>query len=425
MNTKKLIFALIMVVLLAMPLVSAQSNTTDYLTVTNVRINGDDAEDGDILRVKLGEELDIRVTVRAGDNDVENAEIEAFIAGYRYSKYERDLVNDFEGPFDLPANNKDSFDLDLEVPFDMEQKDAKLRIIISDENSPGLIIFNYQLNIEGADESNAIRIRNFLISPSERIEAGRALAFKVKVENIGEDTLDDVTVRVAIPALDIQAFETIDEIDSEETQSFESLLLRIPSDATPGDYEVVATVEFDRFESVEETKIITVKEAVRETAGEGKTTVTMPESVEVVKGSTGAVYPILIQNQDSASRTYVISVSGVSSWATSSFEPSSVVIINGGSSKTIYLKLSANDEAEDGDRVFQVSIASGDDTSETSVVANVKGGEADSTTTDLRTVLEWVLIILIIVLIILGLVLVFSRMRKGDKEDDDESQTYY
>jgi uncharacterized membrane protein len=313
---------------------------------------------------------------------------------------------------------------------DMEQKDAKLRIIVMDENSPEVIIYNYQLNIEGADESNAIQIRDFLISPSESIEAGRALSFKVKVKNIGESDLDDVTVKISIPELDITAYETIDEIESDETQSFEALLLRIPSDAKVADYDVIATVEFDKYEEVQETKTIKVlaAESTSTPTGSesGKTVVTMPESVELTKGTSGAVYPVLIQNMGDSSKTYVLSVSGTQEWASSSFEPSSVVIVNAGSSKTVYLKLVPNTDAQAGDKVFQVSITSGADTRETAVVATIKDGNTKAAqTTSLKTVLEWALIVLIIVLIILGLVLVFSKMRKKGKDDEEEAQTYY
>lgn len=436
MNKKNMIAVLLALLVIVVPFASAQelkaeevidvTNDNQYLEISSVRINGDYAEDGDILQVKRGETLDIRVTVKAGQNDVRNAEIQAFIAGYRYSKYERELVSDFEGPFNLPAGNKRSHELSLKIPFDMEQKDAKLRIVVSDENSPYLIVYNYQLNIEGADESNAVTIRDFLISPSSEIEAGRALSFKVRVKNIGMSNLDDVKVTVAIPELNIQTHETIDELEGEETQSFEALLLRIPSDAKAGTYDVVATVEFDKYERVRMTKTITVTGA-QTTPTTTKTTVTMPESVEVVKGTTGAVYPILLQNHDSVAKTYVISVSGVSNWATSSFEPSSVVIVNGGESKTVYLKLSAKDDAEAGDKVFRVTIQSGSDVSETSAVASIKDDSTQKTTTELnlRAVLEWSLIILIVVLIILGLVLVFTRMRKSGKDDDEETQTYY
>lgn len=436
-NKIGMMFVTMLLVLFSVAAVSAQTNSTNYLDISHVQINGDDAANGDILYVQRGDNFDIRVTVRAGDNDVENTQIEAYIAGYRYAKYERDLVTDYTKTFDLPADNKRSFNLNLEVPQDMEQKDAKLRIVVSDENSPNIIVYNYQLNIEGAAEGDAIQIRDFLISPSETIEAGRALSFKVKVKNIGESRLDDVTVKVSVPELDIQAYETIDEIDVDETQSFEALLLRIPSCVPAGTYNVVAEVGFDKYEQVTETKQITVKESgsgcgtdsTGTTDTSGRSLVMMPDSIELTKGTSGTIYPILIENQASVSKTYVVSASGVSDFASANFEPSSVVIIKGGESKTVYLKLVPKDDAEAGDKVFKVTLISGDESKETTVVATITAGADDTTnagsSVPVRTVLEWALIILIIVLIILGLILVFVKMRKNDRDDEDESQTYY
>src|SRR5690606_20898163 len=135
--------------------------------------------------------------------------------------------------------NKRSFDLTVKVPEDMNQKDAKLRIVVADENSPNLITYNYQLSIYGTAESNAIQIRDFLISPSTTVEAGKAMNFRVRVKNVGNYDLDDVTAEVAIPGLGIQTYETIDSLRVDQTMSFEALLLRLPYDAQPGTYDVV------------------------------------------------------------------------------------------------------------------------------------------------------------------------------------------
>lgn len=438
MNSNRIGLVLVTLLLLLVASVSVMAQTTDALTVYELEINRMDGLDSKIITIERGEDIDIDVTVLAGLNDVENVQIEAFIAGYRYAEYERDLVTDYTKTFDLTAENKRSFGLKLQVPVDMDKKDAKLRIIIADENSDNVIQFNYQLNIEGSSDDNAVDIRKFLISPSEEIEAGRALSFKVQVKNVGNSDLDDVTVRVAIPELGVQAYETIDELESNdgdgEVQSFEALLVRIPSNAKAGTYDVVATVEFDKYRSVEMTKEITViaaEDTSDNNEASGKTLVMMPDSIELSKGTSGAIYPILIENQGDASRTYVVSVSGTSDWATTSFEPSSVVIVKGGDSKSVYLKLNPHDDAKPGDRVFQVSILSGEESKETSVVATLNGDvveedEDSSSSVPLRTVLEWALIILIIVLIILGLILVFVKMRKNDRDDnDDEAQTYY
>jgi uncharacterized membrane protein len=407
--------------------VSAQTNETEesYLSVETVRINGDRAEDGDDLYVERGDNLRLRVTLEAGSEDVDNAQVQAFVSGYRYAQYERNLVTDFTKTFDLPAGNKRSFDLDLEVPVDMRQKDAKIRIIISDENSPELIIYNYQLSIYGTSEENGIQIRDFLISPSTSIEPGRALSFRVRAKNVGNDILDDVTARVSIPELNLNAYETIDYLRVDQTQSFESLVIRMPNDVEPGEYEVVTTITFDRFEQVEQRRTITiVGEDVSQVPSEERTTVTVPPSVNLEKGASDVLYPVLIENQGDSAKTYVLSTKNTNGLR-ANFDPSSIMVVQAGSSETVYLRLSAPESVEAGDKVIELVIESGDDKKTLNTLVNVE--EAQAQTTDLRTILEWGLIVLIALLIILGLVLVFTKM-KGKKDEDseeDETQTYY
>jgi uncharacterized membrane protein len=406
----KFVSAILMVLMLAVvPAVTAQ----DFLTIDVVRINGD----------RGGDTLNVRVTVEAGSEDVRNAQIQGLISGYRYAQYERDLVTDYTRTFNLPAGQKRSFDLNLQVPTYMDMKDVKLRIIVSDENSPNLVTYTYQLSVHGIAEERALEIIDFHISPSTTMEAGRAISTTLRVRNLGNFRLDDVTARVSIPALGISAFETIDEIRPDESVSFEALVLRIPPNALAGEYEVIATIEFDRFHSVRETRRIIVRAPDVPTVPEVKTVITVPESIQLTPG-TSSIYPILIENQGTKAQNYVLSVSGVDNWGTSRFDPASVVVVRGGESQTVYLYLTPKAGAEAGDHVFRVRVQSADDTREFSAVATVK--EDAARRLDLRTVLEWALVILVIVLIVLGLVLVFTRLRKGGKGDsEDETQTYY
>jgi len=428
--------ALVLLVVMVLPVVNAQtSNTTNttaqyqYLSVSSVKINGDTFNNGDRLRVNRGDKLQIRVGVKAGSIDVKDAEIEASINGYRYSKYERDMVTDYTSTFDLGPSESDYFTLNLQVPTDIQENDALLRLRVVDRNNPA-IEYTYQLVIYGTNRENSVQIQDFFISPSETIDAGRALSFKLKVKNYGDTNLDDVSVEVAIPELNLNTFETLNTLNAEDTKSFEALLLRIPSDAKSGQYNVVATVHFDKYESTTQAKQITVNSASTTpvTPGAtGKTIVTMPDSIEVSKGTTGAVYPIMIENKADTAKTYVVSVTGIDTWGTGTLQPSSVVLVGPGQSKTVYLNLVAKDDAAAGDKVFQIGINSGSEATTTNVVAKLKDASStSSSSSDVKNVLEWALIILVVVLIILGLIVLIAKLRKGDEEEgDDEAQTYY
>ncbi len=422
-----MLFALVL-----MPSILAQN----YAEITEVKINGDIAQNGDDLYVERGDELTVRVTITAATGDLTDAYLQAYISGYRYAYYESSLISDFSKTFTLPEGNKRTIELNLKVPMDMETKDAKMRIVLFDENSASIISYNYQLSIYGAEDNNAVEIRDFFVSPSDTIEAGRALSFKVKVKNFGLNDLDDLKVKVAIPELDIQTYETIDTLEQDETQSFEALLLRIPADVKPGDYEVVATVEYDRYQEVEESmtiKVISPKgtpcsagdSCDSESSESTKTVVTMPASVDVMTGTQGSVYPILIENKGSTSKTYVLSVSGVSDWGTAVFEPSSVFVLKAGQSQTVYLRLTASKDAELGDKVMKVTITAGNEMRDTTVVASVKEGTSSTSKSNINTknVLEWLAIALIVLLLILGLILIFRKI--GKDKSKEEEQSYY
>ncbi len=426
----KIVTTLVLLAAVLVPPVAAQD--ADYIQFDEIEINGDTAEPGDILRVERGEDLEIRASVEANDTfDVEDAQIEAFIAGYRHvdEDSERAKVTAYTDTFNLPAGNTRSFDLDLSIPQDIDQKNAKIRMIVSDANSGDIQLLNYQLNIEGADEDNAVQVRDFVISPRTSIEAGRAASFNVRVQNYGDRDIDDASLRVRIPELDLETFESINELDEDETQAFESLLLRIPQGTEPGDYTVEATVEYDRFESTTVTDVVTVTAPADQDDDQParQTQVTAPDQVDINAGGQTSVFPILIENQGTQSQTYTLGTRGVNTWGTSTFKPGNVVIVEPGQSKTVYLRLTA-DRNTTGDKTFTVNVNANGDSNSFTAVANVEAAQQQTSDgqSTVRTILEWALVVLIVVLIVLGLVLLFRQ--GGDeepREDDEDEPDYY
>lgn len=420
---KKLLIATLALLVLVVPV---QAQDVDYLDITEVKIDGATTQDGQTLFVERGDTLDIEVFVEANESgDVEAAQIQTFLAGYRYADVERDSVTDFSDTFRLPAGNLRSFDFTIDIPRDIDQRNSKLRIIAADENSPGMKTFEYQLNIEGLNVRDALQIRDFVTTPSSQVEAGRALGFMTRVKNYGSADIDDASITVSIPELGLRDFESINRIDSDETRTFESMILRIPPGTPSGTYEVEAEVEFDRFRSTTMTDTIQVigAEDEAEEDVEETTRVTVPEQISVRAGESG-LFPIVIQNDGSSSKSYVLSESGVSNWGTATFEPGNVVNVGAGQSETVQLRLEADENAS-GQQTFSVDIESGDDRTSFNALVDVKEAKQDDTGTDLRTVLEWALVLLVAVLVILGLVLLFKKDRADEPEEPEEEEPDY
>mgnify|MGYP006292295347 CR=1 FL=1 len=395
------------------------------LNVDWVKVNGDKF-DG-TQEFERGEELDIRVSVEALA-DVEDAQIEAYISGYEYGDYERELVSDTSDTFELRNGSHDRLEMSLKVPMKIETEDTKLRILVSNRNDESFEK-TYQLNLVGVDESDALQIKDFTVSPSSSVEAGRAVSFKVRAKNYGGDDLDDAYVKVSIPELGIADDEMLDEIEVDETETFEELLLRIPKCTEPGTYTAEATLEFDEYERTTATMDITVLEGgvceTDEEEPEEKTVITVPESQEVVMGTSGGVYPVMIKNQGGSAKTYTLTASGAGSWGKVRFDPSSVVVVQPDSVKTVYMYVSAKEGAQAGTQTFQLDVESDSGSKQVMLSANLKEDGSKQQYDGLRRGLEIGLIVLVIVLIILGLIIGFNKLKGNRHDEDEESQTYY
>jgi len=424
MNGVKLL-VLLAVFLMATSFASAQNLEIDY-----VRINGEQFDvttnigtHSENLVVERGEEINIRVRVRALA-DVNNVQVEADIVGYRYShkRDEADLVSDTSKIFDLGTGDVDTIDLDLEIPIRIDTKFTLLRIRVADED--GVSFQNdYQLRIMGIDEADAVIVKDFSISPSSAVNAGRAFTGMVRVENIGDDDLDDVKVTMSIPDLNIRDSEYLDELDADEKETLEAFLLRIPDCAEPGVYDLDIDVEFDEFESTTETTQITVLAgdtcvANAPSSRTGRVVINVPDTQDVSAG-TETAYPVIISNEGASAQTFTITVSGVSSWGSSRLSPSSVVVVPAGATETVFLYVKPDGDA-DGEQVFVATVTSSDDTKSIPLTANVVGGGSQAPS--LKRGLEVALVVLVIILIIVGLIIGFNKLRG---QEDDGAQTYY
>lgn len=414
----------------AVPTVSANTD----LQIDYIRIDGEQmgpVASGQALEVRRGETLPIRVRVSAINNDVEDVQISAGLYGYQFSQYESSKVFDISNTFDLREGNSRNVDLMLEVPVRMDTENMRLRILVADRDGTAYI-HEYQLSVEGINRDSAIRVMDTFLSPSNTVMAGRAVSALVRVQNIGQRTLNDVTLVANIPELGIRDVETLKRLQADEIESFEKIVLRIPSDTPAGTYDVEYTVRFDHFESttVRDTITVTPCEAVAcgvaQPAPEqdDRTMVQVPSSQAVYAGGSEAVFPVMITNTGASARSYTIQVSGVDAWGTARVEPGSNVVVPAGSTSTVFVYVGADAETQAGEKYFKVSIGHGNDMKEVALRANVQEQEIVASESNLQRTLEIALIVLIIILILIGLIVGFNKLR-GNNNDEDEAKTYY
>lgn len=419
---------LLFVAVFAMASVSAQ-----LVTIDEVEFDDDELEASSSTKIRNLDRPEDGVEVKVHFTALESAdevEVEVELTGY-----DGDRVRDSEYTDEVIAGQSYVERLSLDFPWEMEQNQYTLRVYVC-PRSGDCVTETYELAIEAVEHGFVIKDVDF--SPGLEVEAGRALLTTVRTENIGdEEDNDGVKVKVSIPDLGLSASDYLDEVDEDDSTSSEELYIRIPSETPAGDYDVEVTVYFDDGdETVSDSYTLTVTEAEadddeesEESSVESKTVLTVgSESQDMTAGQGGAVYPVTITNAAGEAKTYVVDVSGYDSWGEVRIDPSNVVVLDEGETQTVYLFVSANEEAS-GSYTFAVTVSSGSETlKEMVLAASVEPAEeeASGSMDSVKKGLVVGVIVLVILLVILGLILVVNKLRSDDDEDGDEkSKTYY
>jgi uncharacterized membrane protein len=421
------LLAVVFVAVCSFASVFALNNVSDSsdLSVEYVKINGDEYESGDSLKVDLNEKISIRVKLQAVA-DVSNVQVGARLIGYEYS--DRESVSDVSRTFDLNAGDTEYVDLEVAVPLRAEKDSYELRIDVDGRK----VNYEYKsFTVRVAGPRSAVWVKDVIFSPNDAVQAGRSVLVSARLENIGERDLDEVKVSASIPSLGVVGATYLDELDGEkvsgrgERKSSEEVLLRIPACAKPGVYDVVVQATFDEYEVTKVTRQLQVIAgdacplASAPTASE-RTVISAPSLVDVVSGVSGSSVPIVIQNMGSQAKSYTITVVGADDWAVTKVSDKNP-IVSGGESKVVPVSIAAKPGTVAGVKTFAIEVATESGKQQILVSANVTA-QQDT----LKTVLQIGVIVLVVILVILGLVVAFTKMRNNDDDDiDNKGQAYY
>lgn len=426
----------------------SRQNTEDVLNqgdmldldVIGVKINGDLVENGDEIRLSLDRDADIEVKVEMiALADVHGAAIEAEIYGDDHYQ-----IDDQTETFDVKNKTLYIKTLDIALPDIMEVGEYDLRVTVAGRTG-AVKTYNYLLRIDA--QKHSVLIKDVTLNPENSVMAGRALLSVVRIRNSGEKTEESVKVTVSIPELGVSAVDYVDDIDPDDSVSTEELYMRIPSNADSGMYDVNIKVEYDEgFKSVAKKMQIDVvggdseddsdsdSDSDRQPAvKQDKTTIMVgSQTQDLARGQGGAIYPITISNEGSNSKSYTVSIAGTDAFAEVRVSPSTLIVVDGGKTDSVYVYLTAKEAAQIGSYTFSIDVSSnGQSLQKIPLSANVVEGEGAAGGWDsVKKGLEIGLIILVVLLVILGLIIAFTKMKGDDDENEEEEsevagQTYY
>ena len=433
MGLKKSMISVFMLMLVA--LVATAVSALD-ITITEVELDDDTLDptaDNFIRDIERGDEFEVKVHLTA--NEVAfNVEVEAAIRGVH-----NEGITDITDTFDVKAGTSYVKTLTLELPRRMDMDTYLLRVRIQDRAGT-TVEETYTLDVSTARDM--LVIRDVVLSPGNVIQAGRALLATVRVKNYGLNDEKDVKVTVRIPELGLSASDYVEEIEGrgeDESASSEELYLRIPGCADAGTYLLEVEVEYDDGDEVtRETRTITVTEGdycptgyVEPAEETAMTVITVGATTQdVTRGVSGTIYPITVTNQGTLTVTYTIGVDVAGNWATVQMSPSNVATVPSGATSTVYVYVSANENAAAGENMFSVTVSKGGKMlKQVAMKANVVEPSAGVTVTGwtgLKRALEIALVVLVVLLVIFGLIVGFNKLKRTETEDEEgEGKTYY
>ncbi len=412
---------------MAVPVQAAASD----LEFASIEIDDLIVDDGiTVLDVQRGETITIEARIVADTTGADDVVLSARINGYEYGS-----IFDTTSQFDIVAGKTYKKTLSLTIPEDIDaSEDYTLRIELSDKNTE----LTEEITLHIDEQRHGLSIFDVLLNPSSTIAAGNSLFATVRLENLGDKEENDVKVTVSIPDLGISTVNFIDELNTEVQEDAEDhikndnsqqidLLLRIPSDAATGTYEVRVDVEYNRGYSFL-SQSLNVNVQGTETSNAVQTIVNSDSNSKSVAPGATANYNVMLANLGEDIGVYSVQVDGVSAWGEASVQPSFLSITPDATGE-VTISVTPFDGESTGTHTWVARVMVGTDVLQELTFTTRVTGEAEeaSTSEGLKTVLAVIFGILVIVLVVLALIIAFRKINSTDDEETStlEGQTYY
>jgi len=277
-----------------------------------------------------------------------------------------------------------------------------------------------------------VYIESITTNPADFVFNGRAFNAYATIYNNREHNLRNVKVRLIMPEIRVESVQYIDnlEVCSAHTAEF---FIRAPMCVPMHDYQMIVEVSFmnlyGEYETIPGFRSLRVipdkycQMVLDNNQTIGNTFIDVMEIQDVYKGSE-AVFPIRVSNREFNGKEYIFSVTGLDGWGNFRLDPGSLIIVPSESDRMMDLYVSAHKDVAPGERVFVVSVQSGEEVQRFLLIANVKEAEVMDQSFlwffSIKAMLIIGLIILIIVGLVIGIIKYMQSFRNSSRTEYNE-----
>jgi len=355
--------------------------------VEDITNDDDDTYPGDTVRID-----DIEITNEyTNNNDDSVTDIELEYRVYFVTDGDDILDETYSENFDLEENeDSNNFDIDFQIPFDAEEGDYIIELIVtgevsSDGNDDGDELSN-RLYLEfNVDKESRHMIPKSLIT--ESYCPGETAELKIEFVNIGTKDLDeddDMMVRVKISSFEYDQWHNYTEdIDSGDTEII-LINVEIPSNMATGDHEVKLYSRHDGNSNSNKDgsyllQSLTLSSTCTGTASSDTTILSGQTSEEGTQGMN-TKYTLTVTNNGDSAVNYDVEILGVDAWGAAVITPETLSVPAGETSSfSVYLQPGANAQSTNN---AVINLKSGGEIVASKTVTLTISGMSISTLTD-------------------------------------------
>jgi hypothetical protein len=409
-------FVVLFAVILSLSAVNASD---DFVVINDIQVNGISVFDGSgVIGGTVGEKVPVEITFTAL-RDVTDVKVKVYIEGFKND------ISETSDRFHVVNGSTyvKRFTIELPSAMDLDQLVEELSLLVR-ITAQGEDSVEYYREIMMQRELYAIEFLS--IEAPDKTVSGSTIPVDVVIKNNGDQRLDDIYVKASITELGISRSVYVGDIGpSEESDAdyYENikdsvekrLYLAIPKSAAAGTYNIeVEAYNYDTSTSANKKVVV---ESVQ-------TTVVPTVTSKTVSTNEEATFNVVLVNPNDRMVVYTLVPEEAKGLVVEVTEP--VAAVPADSSKTVQVKVTPLDSAEEGTHVVTVNVNSeGGVAKQTSFSVNVKKAASPTTTvTTSNTVLILTVVLSIIFVVLLVVLIVLLTKRPAESEEFGETSYY-